>query len=179
MEGDSPCVYRCLSGPWKIVLAWKQLLCCIYDTLAGQDTHLRRPTTIEHPYSQHSLNHRHLHTSLRLTTQKPLLSVLDIHCSIIMRFLSLSTSFAVMAGLGQAIRTVPTSPCADKCGDITNTTSSEIVCKDADYGTPTGQVFAECITCQLGSNATDPSTGDSDLRWLLCMGRLQCSKVSY
>lgn len=89
--------------------------------------------------------------------------------SVIMHLLTLSTSFAVLAGVGQAIRTVPSSPCAAKCGDITNTTSSEIVCKDADYGTATGQVFAECITCQLGSNATDSSSGDSDLKWLLCM----------
>lgn len=74
---------------------------------------------------------------------------------------------ALLSQTAQAIRAVKNSPCEAKCGDISNTTASDIVCTDADYGTPTGQIFAECITCQLNSTTLDPETGESDLKWLL------------
>ena len=88
-----------------------------------------------------------------------------------MHFCTLSTVLLVVLWLvdpSWAIRTVPTSECAAKCGNVTETRGTDIVCTDADYGTPTGQVFAECITCQLNSTAVDPATGDTDLKWLLC-----------
>lgn len=130
----------------------------------------RRPTLTKHSYHNTLILATFypcfIHSYLTIT-KAPFIHH-DTHLLITMHILSLSTSFVALAGISQALRTVPSSPCADRCGDITNTTSSEIVCKDIDYNTPTGRLFEECITCQLGSNATDPSTGDSDLKWLLC-----------
>jgi hypothetical protein len=74
-----------------------------------------------------------------------------------------------LAGRASALRTVASSHCASVCGNTTETTTDDIVCTDADFGTPKGQIFAECLTCQLNSTAIDPGNGDTDLKWLLCM----------
>ncbi len=86
-------------------------------------------------------------------------------------FLRTTILVAGLAEVARSIRTVENFPCVQKCGNVTDTASDDIVCTEADYGTPTGQRFAKCITCQLGSNTTDLKTGDSDLKWLLCMSQ--------
>jgi hypothetical protein len=86
------------------------------------------------------------------------------------------SSFLFSAGLlalfttpGTAIRAVPSQQCAAACGDVTQTTSSDIVCSDADFqNTPKGQAMQNCLSCQQNSTANDPNTGESDLRWLMC-----------
>ncbi|OBT78780.1 hypothetical protein VF21_02506 [Pseudogymnoascus sp. 05NY08] len=84
--------------------------------------------------------------------------------------LSIPSTAIVAAGfVGQsaAIRTVPTSPCASLCGDVTSTTGSEILCAEADLNTAKGQLFSKCISCQMTSTAIDQKTGDTDLKWVL------------
>ena len=87
-----------------------------------------------------------------------------------MRLLIPSTAIvaAGFVGQGAAIRTVPSSPCASLCGDVTSTTGADILCTDADLQTAKGQVFSNCISCQITSKAIDSKTGDTDLKWVLC-----------
>ncbi|ELR06006.1 hypothetical protein VC83_06886 [Pseudogymnoascus destructans] len=86
-----------------------------------------------------------------------------------MRLFIPSTAIVAAGFVGQsaAIRTVPSSPCASLCGDVTSTTNSEILCTQADLNTAKGQVFSKCISCQMASTAMDPKTGDTDLKWVL------------
>ncbi|ELR02471.1 hypothetical protein VC83_07895 [Pseudogymnoascus destructans] len=86
-----------------------------------------------------------------------------------MRLFIPSTAIVAAGFVGQsaAIRTVPSSPCASLCGDVTSTTNSEILCTQADLNTTKGQVFSKCISCQMTSTAMDPKTGDTDLKWVL------------
>lgn len=164
---DSPCVYRRLGGSSRLITTPEQLLCCVLIFLLAK-IHSANIDEVFIPQRLHSL-YFILTLYILISRYQKRLSPFTIPIYLFtMRILSLSTSCVALAGIIHALRTVPSSPCADKCGDITNTTSSEIVCKDIDYNTPAGRAFEECITCQLGSNATDPSTGDSDLKWLLC-----------
>jgi hypothetical protein len=94
-----------------------------------------------------------------------------------MHFLRIFAGVVVLAssmgGVG-AIRTVPSSQCAAICGDTSVTKGSDIVCSDSDYAnTNAGKVFASCITCQMNSTAVDLTTGDTDLKWMLCEYRPQ------
>ncbi|KFX87823.1 hypothetical protein V490_07995, partial [Pseudogymnoascus sp. VKM F-3557] len=86
-----------------------------------------------------------------------------------MRLIIPSTVIVAAGFVGQsdAIRSVPSSPCASLCGDVTSTTGSDILCKEADLHTAKGQTFSKCISCQMTSKAIDPSTGDTDLKWVL------------
>jgi hypothetical protein len=81
----------------------------------------------------------------------------------------------------KALRVTPGSPCTNVCAPATNTTSSEIVCLDAQYNTTTvGTKFQSCITCALQSNFQDAKTRETDVDWALCMdekvpgGRRRC-----
>lgn len=69
-----------------------------------------------------------------------------------------------------ALQSLPNSPCAIQCGnDLGSTTGADIVCNNGDFsGTPAGQTFQSCVTCQLGSTYVDPATKQSDLQWALC-----------
>lgn len=70
----------------------------------------------------------------------------------------------------EALRVSPGSPCTNVCAPATNTTSSEIVCLDAQYNTTAvGTKFQNCITCALQSNFQDTQTGETDVDWALCM----------
>jgi hypothetical protein len=70
---------------------------------------------------------------------------------------------------GTAIRAVPSQQCAAACGNVTTTSSNDIVCSDADFqNTPKGQAMQNCLSCQQNSTANDPNTGESDLRWFIC-----------
>ncbi|OQD82614.1 hypothetical protein PENANT_c020G06156 [Penicillium antarcticum] len=71
-----------------------------------------------------------------------------------------------VAPLVSGLRTTTGSPCADVCGTITNTTSSEISCLDQAYNTTsTGKDFEKCISCQLESDFYISATGESDVDW--------------
>ena len=61
----------------------------------------------------------------------------------------------------------PSSPCADQCGNVLDSTSgSEISCEDANYGSAVyGGTFKTCLTCELSSTYVDPSTKYSDLQF--------------
>jgi hypothetical protein len=86
------------------------------------------------------------------------------------------SSFFIFSGLlalfttpGTAIRATPNQQCAQVCGDFTKTSSSDIVCSNADFqNTPRGQALMNCLNCQQNSTANDPNTGESDLRWFIC-----------
>jgi hypothetical protein len=76
---------------------------------------------------------------------------------------------ALLTTPGTAIRAVPSQQCANACGNVTETTSSDIVCSDADFqNTPKGQALQNCLNCQQNSTAYDPNTGESDLGWFIC-----------
>jgi hypothetical protein len=95
---------------------------------------------------------------------------LDIHCTIMRSsFLFFSGLLALFVTPGTAIRATPNQQCAQACGDITKTSSKDIVCSDADLlNTPKGQALRNCLNCQQNSTANDPNTGESDLRWFIC-----------
>jgi len=86
----------------------------------------------------------------------------------------LVTSLAITSTV--AIQVSPNSQCASVCQDNadqdksdamqSNTLGSDIVCRDNNYATPTGQKFKTCIECLQQSS--DKSTSESDLQWFLC-----------
>jgi hypothetical protein len=68
------------------------------------------------------------------------------------------------------LEVTPNSPCHSKC-DPGNavTTESSIVCLDSDYSsTGNGSLFQQCVECELGSKAANPTTGATDVMWGLC-----------
>ena len=70
-----------------------------------------------------------------------------------------------------ALRTTPGSPCQNACHQASeDTTPEEIVCLDADYNsTVTGSNFQKCLECELQSTYWNPSSGETDVLWGLCM----------
>lgn len=87
--------------------------------------------------------------------------------------LSLSCLLGLFTTPGAAIRAVPSQQCAPACGDVTQTTSNDIVCSVSDMqNTPKGQALMNCLNCQQNSTANDPNTGESDLRWFICSSSL-------
>ena len=69
------------------------------------------------------------------------------------------------------LSTSPGSPCEDVCHRTsTNTTSSDVVCKDQLFSSTTkGSNFEQCVECQLNSDYVDSKSGESDVNWGLCM----------
>ncbi|KFY10482.1 hypothetical protein V492_05002 [Pseudogymnoascus sp. VKM F-4246] len=65
-----------------------------------------------------------------------------------MRLLIPSTAIVVAGFVGQsaAIRTVPSSPCASLCGDVTSTTGSDILCTEADLNSAKGQQLSPNVS---------------------------------
>lgn len=68
------------------------------------------------------------------------------------------------------LEVTPNSPCKSKCATGTaGTTENSIVCLDSDYtSTSSGSQFQQCVECELGSKAADPTTGTTDVMWALC-----------
>lgn len=68
------------------------------------------------------------------------------------------------------LQVTPNSPCQSKCNaGGAATTESSIVCLDSDYSsTSSGAHFQECVECELGSSAANPTTGTTDIMWALC-----------
>jgi hypothetical protein len=79
---------------------------------------------------------------------------------------------ALFTTSAHAILVAPSSQCAVQCGNVlTSTTGSDLTCSDSAYAsTVAGQTFESCIACELNSTYVDPTTKQSDLQWLLCMG---------
>ncbi|SPN97655.1 uncharacterized protein DNG_01168 [Cephalotrichum gorgonifer] len=85
----------------------------------------------------------------------------------------------VAAGLGLhassvvALRVSPGSPCASKCGNVLDSTSSdELVCDESAYSSGNGLVFKNCVNCEMGSTYFTTSDEfknkkDSDLQWAI------------
>ncbi|KAJ3558868.1 hypothetical protein NPX13_g9628 [Xylaria arbuscula] len=62
------------------------------------------------------------------------------------------------------------SPCETSCGNVLDsTTTDQIVCNDADYGTSAGKVLQSCVTCESTSSYTITGQGqpESDLQAML------------
>lgn len=74
------------------------------------------------------------------------------------------------ASTSHALQVNPNSPCLTQCDTGgTAMTASSIVCLDADYtSTGTGAHFQQCVECELGSTAANPTTGTTDVLWGLC-----------
>ncbi|KAI9890522.1 MAG: hypothetical protein M1814_003861 [Vezdaea aestivalis] len=77
-----------------------------------------------------------------------------------------------------ALEVAPDSTCAPLCmntpgqdvslPETSQTFTSELTCKDSDYGTTAvGNKYQNCINCLLKSKAVDAKSGESDLYWAL------------
>ncbi|KAF7920004.1 uncharacterized protein EAE98_009238 [Botrytis deweyae] len=84
--------------------------------------------------------------------------------SILAPSLFLITSFTQSTS---ALKALPDSPCASKCGNVLGGTSGEndIVCQNTDYTSLIGTTYSGCVGCQLTSTFVDPSTNETDLEW--------------
>jgi len=78
--------------------------------------------------------------------------------------LVLITSFAAPT---IALISSTSSPCAAQCGNnLASTSGSDIACSIADFkSTPAGNVFQNCVSCQIQSTYVNPITRQSDLHW--------------
>ncbi|TGJ80897.1 hypothetical protein E0Z10_g7858 [Xylaria hypoxylon] len=75
-----------------------------------------------------------------------------------------------LAHTAQAVFVAHNSPCSVNCGNVLDsTTSDQIVCYDANYGTTAGKVFESCVTCESTSpyTTTDGNETESDLQAML------------
>lgn len=68
------------------------------------------------------------------------------------------------------LRSTAGSPCVDACNQRSNsTTGSEITCLDDEFQhTEKGSKFQNCVECQLRSNYSDSTSGQTDVEWGLC-----------
>lgn len=68
------------------------------------------------------------------------------------------------------LRSTAGSPCVDACNQRSNsTTGSEIACLDDEFQhTEKGSKFQNCVECQLRSNYSDSTSGQTDVEWGLC-----------
>ncbi|ESZ99423.1 hypothetical protein SBOR_0185 [Sclerotinia borealis F-4128] len=66
-----------------------------------------------------------------------------------------------------ALKALPNSPCASKCGNVLGGTKGDddIVCQDTGYTSLIGTTYSGCVGCQLSSTFVDPSTNQTDLEW--------------
>ncbi|KAM7196511.1 hypothetical protein V8F20_006985 [Naviculisporaceae sp. PSN 640] len=81
----------------------------------------------------------------------------------------------IAAPLVSSLQVTPNSPCSKVCVDSltldlsdpnsSNTRNSDIVCKDADLGSPRGTKWKECMTCLQTSTFSQGS--ESDQTWFL------------
>ena len=89
------------------------------------------------------------------------------------------------AGLGLAspalaIFVADGSPCASKCGNVLDKTSTDdLVCDDGSYGSGAGQVFKTCLECEIKSSYVTESDEfkngkETDLQWMICEFLLLC-----
>ena len=89
---------------------------------------------------------------------------------------------SLLAGLGLAapslaILVAPDSPCASKCGNVLDQTSTDdLVCEEDQYNSGAGVVFKNCLECQLRSSYVTESDKfkngkETDLQWMLCESR--------
>ncbi|KAI1123305.1 hypothetical protein F5Y10DRAFT_252108 [Nemania abortiva] len=69
----------------------------------------------------------------------------------------------------QAVYVAHNSPCAVNCGNVPDTTPDQIVCDDGDYGTTSGKVFNQCVSCESTSTYEIASGNqtESDLQAML------------
>ncbi|KAH7152347.1 hypothetical protein B0J13DRAFT_658746 [Dactylonectria estremocensis] len=79
------------------------------------------------------------------------------------------TNFAA-AGLAipaaNAILVAPNSPCSSNCGNVLGSTSaSDIVCSQDSYSSGAGQVFDNCVSCEITSDYSN--SGETDQQWAL------------
>lgn len=78
--------------------------------------------------------------------------------------------------LVSALQVTPNSPCAQVCMDSpgldvsdpnsSTTTTSDIPCLDAEYSSPKGTKFRDCMSCLQTSTFSQGS--ESDIKWFLC-----------
>lgn len=97
-----------------------------------------------------------------------------------MRLPLLATGLALASPV-LAILVAPGSPCASKCGNVLDSTSSEDVpCDESAYSSGAGAVFKSCLDCQLRSTYFTTSDEfknkkESDLQWMICKSALRLS----
>lgn len=85
-------------------------------------------------------------------------------------------AFLLASPLVSSLQVTPNSPCSKVCVDSTtldlsdpnssNTRNSDIVCQDADLGSPAGTKWRDCMTCLQTSTFSQGS--ESDQAWFLC-----------
>lgn len=86
-----------------------------------------------------------------------------------------------LAAPSLAILVAPGSPCASKCGNVLDKTSSDdLVCEEDQYDSGAGLVFKSCVECQLSSSYVTESDDfkngkDTDLQWMICEFSAQCA----
>lgn len=91
-----------------------------------------------------------------------------------MRLPHLLTAGLGLASPALAILVAPGSPCASRCGNVLDSTSSEdIPCDESAYSSGAGAVFKSCVDCQLRSTYFTTSDEfsnkkESDLQWMIC-----------
>ena len=81
-------------------------------------------------------------------------------------FVGFVTSFV------SALQYVPGSNCTSVCatGETSPATNGkDITCNDSDFNdTATGSAFQACVSCELRSQASNQTTGQTDVGWALC-----------
>jgi hypothetical protein len=80
------------------------------------------------------------------------------------------STFALIASTF-ALRVTPGSPCTSVCQpNTTETTPQQISCKDEQFNVTgsVGGIFQDCISCELQSDFSNPTTLESDVGWGLC-----------
>ncbi|KAF7514230.1 hypothetical protein GJ744_004555 [Endocarpon pusillum] len=72
-----------------------------------------------------------------------------------------------LSSLSSSIHVTSSSPCRSVCtASSLRTTADDFVCFDNDFAATTnGTRFQDCVECELGSTAVDPSNGATDVTW--------------
>ena len=86
---------------------------------------------------------------------------------IAMRTLTTLAALAGTASVANAIAASDGSPCSSSCGNVLDaTTGEDIICDQAEYAEDVGEVFQDCVECQLQSGYQKST--ESDTQWALC-----------